>query len=455
MTRRTRYSAAFGALILGCLLFGPAAVMPASPGAPADSRIVYLDEEGGKNAAPKKAEGHFRVCAVQTPQIPKDLTGGINAQQFNWLLKHNLVTEGSAFKPVKLSKEQLSKADNLGVPRPSGMPDEIAWAGIKAADIIKWNVDGAIDVLKRASEMEIDFVAFSELYPVPFFPSLAVRDKELLKPFCFDAGLRHNEEMKRLLEAGKSYGVTFSVGVPVLEDGKMFNSNYWVHKGEVVHRYDKTNIPGAREDPQQATGDYQKFTREFGLFTPNSSEIRPAVVEVRGKRVMLGSIICHDRRYDVTRGAEETAQRNALADLKKEFPDAPDIENVPAIVSIPYITPRTIFPPNPKIDAQAYRDHYHGLEAVSMNGAVVLSSTRANEDLGTELMGGTAIFTPAGGDFISLENTRPAMLIKDIPFADGAFASRRAIKWQMNSFNAVPAVKTFLRFTGAGISEKR
>lgn len=447
-----KYLATLSLLAFVCLGFAPAASASGGLNKPG---IVYLTEDGGKPGVPKRPEGYFRVCAVQTPQIPKELTGGINAQQFNWLLKHGLVTEKSAFEPVKLSKERIAKADILGVPRPAGMPEEINWTGIKTEAVINWNIDRAVDMLKRASEMEIDFVAFSELYPVPFFPSLAVRNKELLKPFCFDGELSSSGEMKRLLEAGKRYGVTFSVGVPVLEDGKIFNSNYWVHGGEVVHRYDKTNIPGARDDPQRAKGDYQKFTREYGLFTPNDSIVRPAVVEIRGKRVMLSSIICHDRRYDVTRGAEEVAQRKALVDLKKKFPNDPDIENVPAIVSIPYITPRTIFPPNPKIDAQAYHDHYHGLEAVAMNGAVVLSSTRANEDLGTELMGGAAIFTPTGGDFISLENTKPAMLIKDISFDGGAFAARRAIKWQMNSFNAVPAVKTFSNLAGSGIPEKQ
>ena len=412
-------------------------------------KIIYLAKDGQPESqhgiAPKPVD-HFRVCAVQPPAIPTKLTGGIQAQQFNWLLKHGLITERSLFEATQISEDQIVKADILGIAKPFGMPESIDWDGMQVNEIISWNIDTAIRILKYASEMDIDIVVFSELYPVPFFPSFAVRDKEILQVFCFDKDVSKHEELSRLIKAGQEYGVTFSIGVPIQEDGKIYNSNLWIHNGEVVHRYNKTNIPGAKLDPQKMNGKYQRFTREYELFTPGSTESEPAVVEIQGKMVMLSSLICHDRRYDATRAMEEIGERVVINELKKKYPDKADIENIPAIVAVPYITPRTIFPPNPQLDARAYRDHYHALEAISMNGALVLASTRAEEDLGTELMGGTAIFSPAFQSSISIDNNRAALIIIDVTFGEQNFASRRAIKWQMNSFNSIPVIKTFLDF---------
>jgi len=406
------------------------------------SQVLYLDE-GNLQPLDQRPADALRVCSVQTPTIPSELTGGVNAQQFNWLRRHGLISEEAIFQPVRLTKEQIDKADNLGIGRPPGMPDQIDWKGMKPREIIDWNIDRAIDILKRAEENQIDVVTFSELYPTPFFPSFAIRNKDLMKPFCVGPDLAADPSMKRLLDASKECGVTFSMGAAVAEGDKLYNANFWIQNGEVVNRYDKTNIPGARQDPQQDPSGFQRFTREFGVFEPSSSPVEPKVVEIRGHKVMLSSLICHDRRYDITRGTEEIAERKVLDQLESRSPQDAKIENMPAIVAIPFVTPRAIFPPDPKIDAQAYQDHYLGLQVVANNGALVLSSTRAGDDLGTELMGGSAVFAPTNGDSVTVENNRPAMVVKDISLEDKAFASRRAIKWQQNPYNPVPAMKTF------------
>ncbi|NEX15891.1 MAG: hypothetical protein C1943_04430 [Halochromatium sp.] len=314
-------------------------------------KIIYLAKDGqpeSQHGIAPKPVGHFRVCAVQPPAIPTKLTGGIQAQQFNWLLKHGLVTERSLFDATQISEDQIVKADILGISKPFGMPKSIKWGGMQVNDIVSWNINTAIRILKYASEMHIDVVVFSELYPVPFFPSFALRDKEIQKLFCFNKNVSKNKELARLIKAGQEYGVTFSIGVPIEEDGKIYNSNLWVHNGEVVHRYNKTNIPGAKFDPQKMNGKYQRFTREYELFTPGKAESKPVVVEIQGKMVMLSSLICHDRRYDATRAMEETGERVVINELKKKYPDKLNIENIPAIVAVPYITRLWPFCRHPK-----------------------------------------------------------------------------------------------------------
>ena len=406
------------------------------------SRVMYLDEQRPPALEPQ-APNALRVCSVQTPTIPLGLTGGIQAQQFNWLLKHGLIREESMFEAVDLTAQQIQRGDTQGVARPAGMPEEIHWKGMRPRAIIDWNVDQAIDILRLAAENHVDVLAFSELYPVPFFPSFAVRDRALMKRFCLEPDLSRDPGMKRLLEASERYDVTFSMGVAVAEGTRFYNANFWVQRGRIIHRYDKTNIPGAPQDPQVAPHGFQRFTREHGIFEPGHSAIEPKVVKIRGHQVMLSALICHDRRYDITRGTEEVAERKVLDTLESQAPQDKSLENMPAIVAIPFITPRSIFPPDPKIDAQAYQDHFLGLQVVANNGALVLSSTRAGDDLGTELMGGSAVLAPTCGDTLALENNRPALLIKDVSLDDPAFASRRAIKWQQNPYNPVPALKTF------------
>src|SRR3712207_3302581 len=138
-----------------------------------------------------------------------------------------------------------------------------------------FNVDRTLELLERAEAAKVALLAFPELG----ISAYAIDDL-LLQDALLEAV---HAQIGRLLESSRKRDVTFVVGAPLMDGGRLYNCAVVIHRGEVLGVVPKIHLPNYREF----------YERRW--FT-SGAEVYQREIEVAGRLVPFGRDLLLDRK---------------------------------------------------------------------------------------------------------------------------------------------------------------
>ena len=130
-----------------------------------------------------------------------------------------------------------------------------------------FNVDRTLELLERAEAAKVALLAFPELG----ISAYAIDDL-LLQDALLEAV---HAQIGRLLEQSRKRAVTFVIGAPLMDGGRLYNCAVVIHRGEVLGVVPKIHLPNYREF----------YERRW--FT-SGAEVYGRTIEVAGRAVPFG-----------------------------------------------------------------------------------------------------------------------------------------------------------------------
>jgi NAD+ synthase (glutamine-hydrolysing) len=144
-----------------------------------------------------------------------------------------------------------------------------ALPGLRVADI-GYNVDAIIDTMTKARERGVQVLAFPEMAITGYTVGDLVQHQALLS--------KAQEGLGRILNEGAAKGMLVIIGMPLLNEQKIFNCAVVINSGQVLGVIPKTFLPA-----------YKEFYEE--RWFSSGEERHTDTVELAGQRVPFGTDI--------------------------------------------------------------------------------------------------------------------------------------------------------------------
>ncbi len=232
-------------------------------------------------------------------------------------------------------------------------------------------VERLLALMHQGSAKGCQLIVFPELALTTFFPRWYSQDQDEIDAW-FEAAMP-GPETEPLFAAARELGLAFHLGYAemTVEEGEQqrFNTAVLVDAGgEIVGKYRKIHLPGHAEyDPER---DFQHLEKRY-------FEVGNLGFPVwRALGGIVGMCICNDRRWP------ETYRVMGLQGVE--------------LVLLGYNTPAT----NSQSDEAPHLRAFHNLLSMQagayQNSTWVVGVAKAGNEDGHELMGGSAIISPAG-----------------------------------------------------------
>ncbi|MFP5330929.1 MAG: N-carbamoyl-D-amino-acid hydrolase [Acidimicrobiia bacterium] len=232
-------------------------------------------------------------------------------------------------------------------------------------------VDRLLDLLRQASDRNVELLVYPELALTTFFPRWYIEDETEIESW-FESEMP-SPATKRLFDEAAHLGIGFSLGYAELvvePDGtrRRFNTSILVDRaGHIVGKYHKVHIPGHAEyEPDRP---FQHAERHF--FEPGD---KFPVWEAFDSKV--GMAICNDRRWP------ETYRVMGLQGAE--------------LILIGYNTPLHYAPDPTQNQLQAFHNHLVMQSGAYQNGCWVVGVAKGGFEEGVESLTGSAIIAPSG-----------------------------------------------------------
>lgn len=232
-------------------------------------------------------------------------------------------------------------------------------------------VDRLLDLLRQASDRNVELLVYPELALTTFFPRWYIEDETEIESW-FESEMP-SPATKRLFDEAAHLGIGFSLGYAELvvePDGtrRRFNTSILVDRaGHIVGKYHKVHIPGHAEyEPDRP---FQHAERHF--FEPGD---KFPVWEAFDAKV--GMAICNDRRWP------ETYRVMGLQGAE--------------LILIGYNTPLHYAPDPTQNQLQAFHNHLVMQSGAYQNGCWVVGVAKGGFEEGVESLTGSAIIAPSG-----------------------------------------------------------
>ncbi|MDP6708067.1 MAG: N-carbamoyl-D-amino-acid hydrolase [Alphaproteobacteria bacterium] len=237
-----------------------------------------------------------------------------------------------------------------------------------------------VELLREAHSRGARLVVFPELALTTFFPRWLIEDEAELDSF-YETEMPSNQTAP-LFEEAKRLGVGFHLGYAELftdAEGRKrrFNTAILVNQqAEIVGKYRKVHLPGHAEyDPSRPWQHLEK-----GYFEPG--DLGFPVWRTMGG--IMGLCICNDRRWP------ETWRVMGLQDVE--------------LVMLGYNTPVGNAVAQESEHLRMFHNHMSMQAGAYQNGTWAVGTARAGLEGGCDMMGGSAIVSPAG-EIVALATT--------------------------------------------------
>jgi predicted amidohydrolase len=203
-----------------------------------------------------------------------------------------------------------------------------------------------------------------------------------------------NPSVQPLFDRAKALGIGFALGYAELDGDAHYNSYILVGKdGQIIGKYRKSHIGGTVEP--DSTRSHQYFEKRYFLFGDTGFPVWSAF------NGQLGAMICYDRRWP------ESFRALGLHGAE--------------LVFVPFATG----------GSSRLADFHHLLCCQSgayCNGYWIVSSSHSGVEMGTQLMGCSAIISPMG-EIVARSYSFQDELIEATIDLDVAKERRAAIAW--------------------------